>query len=263
MNLDLKNKNALVCGASRGLGEATAIELSKLGANVLLAARNKERLKSVFYNKLDCSQNQKHDFVVIDFSESEKKLKEIIDALLVDKNIHILINNTGGPKGGDLENASSDELLKAFNNHILTAHALVKWLKPGMVEDNYGRIINIVSTSVRQPIKGLAVSNVTRGAMASWAKTLSMELAPTGITVNNILPGTTKTERVDEILLSRQKLYDLTPEEAMQSMLQEIPFGRFATPEEIGGVVAFLASPAASYITGTSIPVDGGKIKSI
>ena len=262
MNLNLKNKNALVCGGSRGLGEASAIELALLGANVVLLARNEERLKSVL-NNLDTSKGQQHSFIVVDFSEGEQSLKEKIDGLIANKNIHILINNTGGPKGGDLENANPDELVNAFNHHILTAHALVKWLKRGMLEDNYGRIINIVSTSVRQPIKGLAVSNITRGAMASWAKTLSMELAPTGITVNNILPGTTKTERVDEILLSRQKLYNLTPEQSVQSMMQEIPFGRFATPEEIGGVVAFLASPAASYITGTSIPVDGGKIKSI
>ena len=262
MNLDLKNKNALVCGGSRGLGEASAIELAQLGANVILLARNKGRLKLVL-NKLDVSKNQKHELLVVDFSEGTEILKEKVDKILAAKNIHILINNTGGPKGGNLENATAEQFLAAFNNHVLTAQALVNWLKPGMLADQYGRIINIVSTSVRQPIKGLAVSNVTRGAMASWAKTLSMELAPSGITVNNILPGTTKTERVDEILLSRQKLFNYTPEESVNSMLREIPFGRFAVPEEIGGVVAFIASPAASYITGASIPVDGGKIKSI
>ncbi|MEO1259265.1 MAG: SDR family oxidoreductase [Bacteroidota bacterium] len=262
MDLNLKNKNALVCGGSRGLGEASAIELALLGANVFLLARNKERLKKVL-NKLDTSQGQQHGFITADLSEGPTVLKEKIDKIIARKNIHILINNTGGPKGGNLQNATAEQFLEAFNNHILTAHNMVKWLKSGMVADQYGRIVNIVSTSVRQPIKGLAVSNVTRGAMASWAKTLSMELASTGITVNNVLPGTTKTERVDEILLSRQKLYGYTPEESVNSMLLEIPFGRFATPEEIGAVVAFIASPAASYITGASIPVDGGKIKSI
>ncbi len=262
MNLNLKNKNALVCGASRGLGKASAIELAELGANIILLARNEERLKSVL-NKLDASKNQEHDFIVTDFSKGEKHIREIIEKLISEKNIHILINNTGGPKGGVMEKATSVDFLNAFNNHLIAAHTLVNLLKPGMLADGYGRVINIVSTSVRQPIEGLAVSNVTRGAVASWAKTLSMELAPTGITVNNVLPGTTKTERLEEILISRQKLFNYTPEEAEQRMLQEIPFGRFAMPEEIGSVVAFLASPAASYITGASIPVDGGKIKSI
>lgn len=262
MNLNLKNKNALVCGASRGLGEATAIELAKLGANVTLLSRNEVRLKSVL-SKLDISKNQHHDIIVADFSEDVSALKEKIDKLIAQKNIHILINNTGGPKGGILETATIGDFKSAFEQHLIISHNLVNWLKPGMLADSYGRIVNITSTSVRQPIEGLAVSNVTRGAMASWAKTLSIELAPTGITVNNILPGTTQTERLEEILISRQKLFNYSPEEAKHNMLQEIPFGRFATPEEIGGVVAFIASPAASYITGASIPVDGGKIKSI
>ena len=198
MNLNLKNKNALVCGGSRGLGAATAIELAELGANITLLARNEKNLKKVL-KKLKAKKNQVHDYIVFDFSEGEKKLKKKIEKLLSKKNIHILINNTGGPAGGNLEIATVEEFKKAFQNHIITSHILVKLLKPGMLADNYGRIINIVSTSVRQPIMGLAVSNVTRGAMASWAKTLALELAPTGITVNNILPGTTQTERIEEL----------------------------------------------------------------
>ena len=262
MNINLTGKNALVCGASRGLGAATAIELAELGATVTLLARNEENLKSVL-QKLSTSENQTHDFMVADFAKGETVLKPQITQLLAQKNIHILINNTGGPSGGTMENASVTDFTTAFHNHLVISHLLVGWLKPGMLTDNYGRIINIVSTSVRQPIKGLAVSNVTRGAMASWAKTLSAELADTGITINNVLPGSTKTERLDELLVSRQKLYGMTAQESEQSLLDEIPFGRFATPEEIAGVVAFIASPAASYMTGTSIPVDGGKIKSI
>ena len=262
MNLNLKNKNALVCGASRGLGEAIAIELSKLGANITLLARNEKNLKKVL-KKLNTDKKQKNNYIKFDFSKGEKKLKNKIGELISKKNIHILINNTGGPKGGNLENATAAEFKSAFQNHIITSHTLVQLLKPGMLADNYGRIINIVSTSVRQPIMGLAVSNVTRGAMASWAKTLTLELAPTGITVNNILPGTTQTERIEELLTYRQKTTNCSREEAVQSFMKEIPFGRFATPEEIAGVVAFVASPAASYITGASIPVDGGKIKSI
>lgn len=262
MNLDLKEKNALVCGGSRGLGEISAIELSKLGANITLLARNEENLKLVL-GKLSNNGQQEHAYIQADLSDGIEPLKEKIESLTSQKNIHILINNTGGPSGGTIQEAKTEELSNAFHNHLLISHSLVKWLKAGMLTDKYGRIINIVSTSVRQPIPGLGVSNVTRGAMASWAKTLSAELAPTGITVNNILPGTTQTERIEEILVSRQKIYNYSYEEAVQSMLNEIPFGRFASPEEIGGVVAFIASPASSYITGASIPVDGGKIKSI
>ena len=262
MNLNLKGKNALVCGASKGLGEASAIELAKLGANVTLLARNSEKLEAVSQT-LDLSKGQQHDYIQADFSEGIEVLKSKIDVLLSEKNIHILINNTGGPKGGKIEAATTEQFQTAFHNHLLISHALVGWLKSGMEADNYGRIINIVSTSVRQPIDGLGVSNVTRGAMASWAKTLSKELAPTGITVNNILPGTTTTERIEEILNYRAKANNSDFETEKNGMLSQIPFGRFATPEEIGGVIAFVASPAASYITSTSIPVDGGKIKSI
>jgi len=262
MNLNLTHKNALVCGSSKGLGEATAIELAKLGANVILLARNEERLKAVC-QKLDASNGQQHGYLKADFSEGIEILKSKIDKLLSEKNIHILINNSGGPAGGTIEKATPEQFQSAFHNHLLVSHSLVGWLKAGMMADNYGRIINIVSTSVRQPIDGLGVSNVTRGAMASWAKTLSKELAPTGITVNNILPGTTTTERIEEILNYRAKANNSNFEIEKKAMLNQIPFGRFATPEEIGSVVAFVASPAASYITGTSIPVDGGKIKSI
>ena len=262
MNLDLTNKNALVCGGSRGLGEASAIELAKLGANVTLLARNQKNLETVS-KKLDAKKGQQHDYLQVDLSEGISVLETKIKHLLTKKNIHILINNTGGPAGGKIEAATAEQFQTAFHNHLLISHALVGWLKAGMVADNYGRIINIVSTSVRQPIVGLGVSNVTRGAMASWAKTLSEELAPTGITVNNILPGTTSTSRIDEILNYRAKANNTNFETEKAKMIDEIPFRRFATPEEIGGVVAFIASPAASYITGTSIPVDGGKIKSI
>lgn len=262
MNLDLSGKNALVCGSSRGIGEISAIELSKLGANITLLARNEENLKSVL-GKLANNGKQEHHYLQADFEEGIESLETKISKLVSKKNIHILINNTGGPSGGTIQEAETSALTHAFHNHILISHSLVKWLKPGMLADNYGRIINIVSTSVRQPIADLGVSNVTRGAMASWAKTLSAELAPTGITVNNILPGTTQTERIEEIMVARQKIYKYSAEEAKQILLNEIPFGRFASPEEIGAVVAFVASPAASYMTGTSIPVDGGKIKSI
>ncbi|MDG2448402.1 MAG: SDR family oxidoreductase [Saprospiraceae bacterium] len=262
MNLDLQNKNALVCGGSRGLGKASAIELANLGANVTLLSRNEELLQQVLV-ELDTTKGQSHQYIVANFSDGIETLEVKIKDLLKKQSIHILINNTGGPKGGTLIDATSDQFLDAFNNHVLISHSMVNWVIPGMKKDGYGRIINIVSTSVRQPIPGLGVSNVTRGAMASWAKTLSHEVASNGITVNNILPGSTKTERLDELISAWAYMNNKTEDEMSLQLEKELPIGRFGKPEEIGGVVAFIASPAASYITGTSIPVDGGKIKSI
>lgn len=261
MNVNLSNKNALVCGSSKGLGKAAAIELAKLGANVTLVARNVDRMAEAM-TELAKSGKQDHDFLVADFSDSQD-LRKKVRALLASKPIHILINNTGGPKGGAIINAKEEEFVQALHNHLICNHLLTQLISPVMKKEGYGRIINIISTSVRQPILGLGVSNTTRGAVASWSKTLSHELAPFGITVNNILPGTTSTERLEELLTNKMKAQNLTREEAERIMLAEIPMQRFATPEEIGTVIAFVASPAASYITGANIPVDGGKIKSL
>lgn len=261
MDLNLSGKNALVCGGSKGLGFAAAIELAKLGARVVLLSRNEERLRSAV-NKLDSINNLRNDFLALDISDIENLERSIL-LLQGEMPIHILINNTGGPSGGTMMDANSDEFLIAIKKHIGASHCLAKLLVPVMKTENYGRIINVVSTSVRQPIPGLAVSNTTRGAMASWSKTLSNELAPFGITVNNVLPGTTKTERIDELIESWQNSWGLSEEGVRKRLIEQIPMGRFGETEEFAALVAFLASPAASYITGTSIPVDGGKIKSI
>lgn len=261
MNLNLTNKNALVGGGSKGLGKATAIELAKLGTNITLISRSEERLQAAVAD-LPASENQTHDYIVADSSNTVDLRKKVLQ-LLEQKPIHILINNTGGPKGGPIMEADPVAFLQAFNNHLICNHLLTQLVTESMKKEGYGRIINITSTSIRQPIPGLGVSNTTRGAVASWAKTMSLELAPFGITINNILPGTTRTSRIKEILTAIADNQGVTYEQVEEQWRTQIPMGRFATPEEIGAVVAFIASPAASYITGTNIPVDGGRIKSI
>jgi 3-oxoacyl-[acyl-carrier protein] reductase len=171
----------------------------------------------------------------------------------------ILLNNAGGPPGGPLLEAETPALLRAFTNHLLCNQVLAQLLVPGMKESGYGRIINIVSTSIRQPIRGLGVSNTVRAAVASWAKTLSSELAPFGITVNNLLPGATRTDRLLQIIRDRARAAGKTEEEIEDEMRREIPAGRFAEPEEIAAAAAFLSLPAAGYITGISLAVDGGR----
>ena len=261
MNLNLAGKTALVCGGSKGLGFGTAQQLAELGARIILLARSEKMLQQKT-SELNIINQLDNEYVVADMNKLES-LVPALDSRIEQSAIHILINNTGGPSGGTLIEAEEAALEKGFRMHILASQIITKYCIPGMRLSEYGRIINIVSTSIRQPILGLGVSNTIRGAMASWSKTLALELAPEGITVNNILPGTTKTERLDDILASRQHLYGYSKEEATNSMLTEIPMGRFAEVAEIAQVVAFIASPAAAYITGTNIPVDGCKIRSI
>ncbi len=261
MNVDLKNKKALVCGSTQGIGKAVAIELSKLGADVVLLARNEESLKSTL-KELDNSKNQKHDFIVADFSQPEI-LKQKIEKHVSENTINILVNNTGGPAGGSITEAKIEEFTQTFSNHLICNHILMQVVIEGMKKSGYGRIINIISTSVKQPLKGLGVSNTIRAAVANWSKTLSLELAPFGITVNNVLPGATKTQRLSSLIENKSKKVGKSIQELEHEMLSEIPMNRFADATEIANAVAFLASPAASYITGINIPVDGGRTGSL
>lgn len=261
MNLNLKEKNALVCGSSAGIGKASALELAQLGANVTLVARNEEKLKKVL-TALDTSKNQKHDYLVIDFSDPEILKTKIIEATL-HKNYHILLNNTGGPKGGSIFSAEIEEFTNAFSQHLICNQILVQNVVPGMKEAGYGRIINVISTSVKQPIDGLGVSNTIRGAVANWSKTMANELGPFGITVNNVLPGFTATDRLDDIIGNASKKFNKTEADAAAFMKSLVPARRFAQPEEVAYAIAFLASPAASYINGINVPVDGGRTKSL
>ncbi len=259
MNLNLENKTAIVCGSTQGLGWACAVELSLLGANVVLMARNEEKLKEAV-QKLDQSKGQQHNCIVADFAEVnqvEDAIKKYVEA---GNMAHILINNSGGPAGGKLLNAQLTEFVQAFNNHVLCNHALATALIPGMKAAGFGRIINIISTSVKQPIQGLGVSNTIRAAVASWSKTLATEVGPFGITVNNVLPGFTKTVRADYVIQKKSADTGKTPEKVMEELVAEIPVGRIGEPHEFGAAVAFLCSPAAAYINGINLPVDGGRL---
>jgi 3-oxoacyl-[acyl-carrier protein] reductase len=262
MIIDLSGKTAIVCGASRGIGRAIALQFAASGANVILVARNENALREVL-RQMTASNKQNHNFIVADFSTPDILQEKIKNFVSENPPVHILVNNTGGPKGGEIYRAHINEFTEAFRNHIVCNQILVQALGEGMKKEKYGRIINIISTSVKQPIKNLGVSNTIRGAVASWAKTLASELAPFGITVNNILPGATKTERLYSIFESRSKTSGKTIDEVTEEWLSEIPAGRFAEPEELAYAAAFLASPMASYINGINLPVDGGRLNTL
>lgn len=259
MNLDLTGKRALVCGSTQGIGKASAIELAKLGASVTLLARDEAKLVGVL-PELQTSSQQKHNYLIADFSFPDH-VKAALESL--QKPVHILINNTGGPPPGQAIDATTDAFLKALTSHLLCNHVLVQAVVDGMKKENYGRIINVISTSVKIPIRGLGVSNTTRGAVASWAKTLSLELASFGITVNNVLPGASMTGRLKAVIQANADKAGKSYEEARKTMISDIPAGRISEPEEVAALIAFLATPAAGYINGTSIPVDGGRTGSI
>ncbi|MDX8554474.1 SDR family oxidoreductase [Tenacibaculum sp. 1B UA] len=258
MNLEIQHKNALVCGSTQGIGKASAIQLAHEGVNVTLVARNEEKLKAVLAELPN--NNQKHGYLVADFSKPEE-LKEKLTA--TDLQFHILVNNTGGPAGGPVFNAQLEEFERAFTMHLKCNHVLVQAVVPFMKLEGYGRIINIISTSVKQPLDGLGVSNTIRGAVANWSKTLANELGQFGITVNNVLPGATGTERLTEIINNKAAKTGKTIEEVAETMKNASPAKRFAKPEEIANAVVFLASEKASFINGINVPVDGGRTKSL
>ena len=262
MNLSLKNKTALVCGSTQGIGKAAAIELANMGANVVLLARSEEKLKDSLKD-LDASNGQNHSYLVADFAQPNDLKKTITDFVNAGNKIHVLVNNTGGPKGGMIKDAATDEFLAAFNQHLICNHILVQAIYPGMISEKYGRIINVISTSVKQPLPNLGVSNTIRGAVANWSKTLANELGAFGITVNNVLPGATNTARLQSIVEVKAQQHNETIDYVFEEMASESPMKRIAQPEEVAAAIAFLASPAASYINGINVPVDGGRTKSL
>ncbi len=262
MNLSLEGKNALVGGSSKGIGKAIAIELAHLGANVTLMARSKELLESVIGSLPILFPHQDHQYLLVDHNDLDDLHKKV-NAQAASKDFHILINNTGGPPAGKLHEVESHILEDSFKKLLLVNHELVKLLLPGMKSSGYGRIINITSTSVKEPLHDLGISNSLRAAVSNWAKTLANELGQFNITVNNVMPGYTSTERLSELLSFRAQHLNVDLISLETKAMEEIPMRRFGKPEEIASVVAFLASPAASYVNGVSIAVDGGRTKSM
>lgn len=261
MDLQLKGRHALVCGASAGIGQATARALASLNAELTLLARSKEKLEGQLA-ELTAAGASKIHILIADLDNRSELKEKIVAHLATHGPVQILINNTGGPAPGPLLKAEESDLLNAFGRHVLAAQILVKAILPGMVESGYGRIINVISTSVREPIPNLGVSNTIRGAMASWSKTLSRELPPK-VTINNVLPGFTATGRLAQLAESIAKRNESSVEDVETNWRAQVPEGRLAQPEELGQVIAFLASPAASYVRGQSLAVDGGRLRGI
>jgi 3-oxoacyl-[acyl-carrier protein] reductase len=257
MNLNLKNKNAFVGGSSKGIGWATAVELAALGANVTLAGRNEELLKQKLELLPKLSTEQHHNYEVLDYTQLEN-LKWVAKKISKNKDYHILINNTGGPSGGEIIEEAPEKFLEVFQQHLIANQILVQAFLPGMQAANFGRIVNIISVSVKQPIVGLGVSNTIRWAVASWAKTLSKEIAKEGITVNNVLPGYTLTDRLEEVNTMRAQSLGIKKEDLEKQLLSNVPIGRFALAEEVAAAAAFLCTPSAAAINGINLPVDGG-----
>lgn len=259
MEINLQNKRALVCGASQGIGAATAYALASQGCSVTLLARNQDALTQVA-KKLP--HPERHSTLVVDLSNPAQIEKSITEVLKKGP-IQILICNSGGPPSGPMLDAKGEDFTTAFQHHVVANQKLVQLLIPGMKDSKYGRIINIISTSVKAPIPGLGVSNTIRAAVANWSKTLSLEVGPFGITVNNVLPGFTATERLEVLKESAGKRFGKNKSEVEQMWLDCIPLKRFAEPFEVANAVAFLASPAAAYISGINLPVDGGRTASL
>ncbi|HEX5002541.1 MAG TPA: SDR family oxidoreductase [Bacteroidia bacterium] len=258
MNLDLTGRRAMVCGSTQGIGLACARTLAEMGASVTLVARNEKALAEVL-KSLPLAKGQRHEAICADFSNPDQLKQKLTEYFENGNEINILVNNTGGPPGGPITEATTDQFESTFRQHLICNHLLMQAVLPGMKKSGYGRIVNVISTSVKQPLKGLGVSNTVRAAVANWSKTLATEVAPYGITVNNVLPGATATSRLSTLIDAKSiktgKATDLLEAE----MIREIPMGRFAKPEEIAEAVGFLVSPAAAYITGINVPVDGGR----
>ena len=262
MQIELTGRHALVCGASRGIGRATAMELAALGADVTVLARSTEGLDAVVAGLPTTHAQQRHDRLAVDMADRDA-LGATVAGLAAGHPVQILIHNSGGPPAGLASEADPAAYEAAFAQHLVAGQVLLQALLPGMREAGYGRLVNIISTSVKEPIPNLGVSNTVRAAVASWAKTLAGELAVDGITVNNVLPGFTETDRLASLIAGRAKAQGVGEDAVAADMRAHVPAARFGKPEEIAAVAAFLCTPAAAYVNGTSIAVDGGRTRSL
>lgn len=262
LDLDLQGQHALVCGGTDGIGRASAVMLAAHGADVTLLARTRANLESLA-EALPCrGVGQTHAWIEADMGDLAS-LSAKVEALAAARPVNILVHNSGGPPGGPAHAAALDAYEAAFRQHLLAGQTLLQAVLPGMRRARTGRVINVISTSVKEPIRGLGVSNTVRAAVAAWAKTLAAELGAFGITVNNVLPGYTRTRRLDQIIGERMRNAGKLRDEIEQTMLASVPAGRFAEPAEIAAAVLFLASPAAAFINGVNLPVDGGRTLSL
>lgn len=261
MHNTLKNRTALVCGSTQGIGKATAVALAEQGATIILLARDASVLDRTLHG-LPTPLGQHHQRLACDLGQISTQLSALEELGTLHR-IDILVNNTGGPAPGPAHEADPALFHAAFTQHLVAFQTLVRTLVPGMKERRYGRIINVISTSVKQPLPNLGVSNTIRGAVANWGKTLANELGPFGITVNNVLPGATETERLSAIIANKAQKTGASQDHVRAEMLAEIPLRRFARPEEVAAVIAFLVGPSGSYINGINLPVDGGRTASL
>jgi 3-oxoacyl-[acyl-carrier protein] reductase len=259
MTISFDNQTALVCGGSDGIGLATAQQLAAARCKVFLLARNKEKLEKAL-STLSHPELQ-HDYLVANF-ENIEEVDAVVSAFAKANSPQIIINNTGGPPPGWLHQTDLEALERGFTMHVKCSQVILQHCLPGMKKSKYGRVVNIISTSVKEPIPYLGVSNVVRGAMANWSKTMAMELGMHGITVNNVLPGFTATDRLDDIIKGKAARDNHSTEQAAQLLKSYVPLGRFAHPEEVAQAITFLTSKKAGYITGANLPVDGGRTKS-
>ncbi len=262
----LSGKTAFVGGASQGIGRACAMALASAGASVIVAGRNEEGLQKVLAElpsaPAECgggTAKQAHGVCCVDYADW-RAVQAAADGLAARRSVHIVVHNTGGPAAGFAVDAEPTDYAKAFEMHVMTGQALVRAFAPGMRSAGYGRIINITSTSVMTPIKGLGVSNTIRAAVANWSRSLAQELSAFGITANTVLPGFTDTARLQSLFKGKASRAGSSEDEVRKAAIANIPAGRLGSPEEIAAAVLFLASPAASYVSGVNLPVDGARL---
>ncbi len=255
------DRHALVCGASSGIGRGAALALAGRGLDVTVLARSEDKLRALVPELLAAGASGAR-YAVADHDDRAGLGRAVERLLAAHGPVHVLVNNSGGPPPGAILEASDDDFLTAFGRHLLANHLLVRSTLPGMREAGWGRIVNVISISVYEPLPNLGVSNTVRAAVAAWAKTLSRELPP-GITVNNVLPGLTATDRLFSLIDQLAEQTGQSADAIRDAWRSGVPEGRIGRVEELGEVIAFLASDAASYVRGVSIPVDGGRLSGI